>query len=217
MPKYIWGVDSAQKVTRELYECVMRNFSYPNYWGRYLSTVPNASEGLTVEEIQFIKSKGSKLLPIYNDFRSSTGYREGQVAARNAIFQARRLGLQKGAPIFANVERFFAVDNVWIRAWVETFLPSGYVSGFYFNPTEGPFNNEFCKAVQNNNQVKTQAILWSAEPVLGVTNNKKAPKFNPKKVACDGTVWAWQYGRNSTICPINTNLIDNRLFTKLPF
>lgn len=217
MPKFIWGVDSAQSVTPELFECVMKNFSFPNYWGRYLTTVPNASEGLTNEEIQFMKSKGIKLLPIYNDFRASTGYREGQVVARNAIFQARRLGLPKGTPIFANVERFFTVDDGWIRAWVETFIPSGYLSGFYHDPTEGRFNNEFCQAVQNNNQIKSQAILWSAEPDPGVTNNKKAPSFNPKKVNCDSTVWAWQYGRDTTTCPIDTNLIDNRLFVKLPF
>ncbi|WP_458414092.1 glycoside hydrolase domain-containing protein [Schinkia sp. CFF1] len=217
MPKYIWGVDSAQKVTPELYDCVISHFSYPNYWGRYLSTVPNVSEGLTAEEIQFLRAKGVKILPIYNDFSASTGYREGQVSARNAIFQARRLGLPKGTPIIANVERFFAVDDTWIRAWVETFLPSGYVSGFYFDPTEGPFNTEFCQAVQQNSQLKSQAILWSAEPSPGVSNNKKAPKFNPKKVACDSTVWAWQYGRETTTCLVDTNLIDNRLFNKLPF
>lgn len=217
MPKYIWGVDSAQKVTPELFQCVMTNFSYPNYWGRYLTTVPNASEGLTKDEIQFMKSKGIKLMPIFNNFTESTGYREGQVAARNAIFHARRLEIPKGTPIFANVERFFAVDDAWIRAWVETLYPSGYLSGFYHDPTEGAFNDAFCEAANKDNKVKFQAILWSAEPSPGVTNNKKAPSFNPKKVKCDGAVWAWQYGRDSETCPIDTNLIDKRLFNKLPF
>ncbi|NSL50671.1 glycoside hydrolase domain-containing protein [Calidifontibacillus erzurumensis] len=215
MPKYIWGVDSAQKVTQELYNCVVNNYSYPNFWGRYLTTVPNASEGLTANEIQFMKSKGIKLLPIYNDFRKATGYREGQVAARNAIFHARRLNLVEGTPIFANIERFFEVDEAWIRAWVETMYPSGYMSGFYHDPQEGSFNEAFCEAVQKNNQVKTQSILWSAEPAPGATDNKKAPTFNPKKPNCGGNVWAWQYGRDSTVCPIDTNLIDNRLFMKL--
>ncbi|WP_102347122.1 glycoside hydrolase domain-containing protein [Bacillus sp. Marseille-P3661] len=216
MAKYIWGVDSAQKVTPSLYQCVMNNFGYPNYWGRYLTTVPNASEGLSKDEINFMKSKGIRLLPIYNNFKDATGYREGQVAASNAIFHARRLDIPKGAPIFANIERFFQVDNAWIQAWVETMYPSGFLSGFYHDPNEGRFNDEFCAAAQNNNQVKTQSILWSAEPHIGVTGNRKAPPFNPRKTNCDSNIWAWQYGRDSNSCPIDSNLIDKRLFNKLP-
>ncbi|WP_017753523.1 glycoside hydrolase domain-containing protein [Calidifontibacillus oryziterrae] len=217
MARYIWGVDSAQKISPTLYECVITNFSYPNYWGRYLTTVANASEGLTNDELQFMKSRGVKLLPIYNDFRSASGYREGQVAAQNAIFHARRLGIPNGTPIFANVERFFEVDSEWIRAWVETMYPSGYQSGFYHDPTEGHFNEEFCQASQENNRVRAQSILWSAEPDPGATNNKNAPTFNPRKVNCEATTWGWQYGRDSQACPIDTNLIDQRLFNRLPF
>lgn len=106
MPKYIWGVDSSTNVTNELYQCVIHNFGYPKFWGRYLTRVPNASEGLTKEEIQFIKEKGIKIILIYNNFRNAIGSKQGSTAAANAIFQAKRLGVPKGKVLFANIEKF---------------------------------------------------------------------------------------------------------------
>lgn len=164
MPKYIWGVDSSTNVTNELYQCVIRNFGYPKFWGRYLTRVPNSSEGLTKEEISFIKEKGIKIIPIYNDFRNAIGSLQGRTAAANAIFNAKRLGIPKGKVLFANIEKFFDVDAEWIKAWVDRIYISGYRSGFYHDPIKSEFNKAFCKAVQENTNVKKQAVLWSAEP-----------------------------------------------------
>lgn len=50
LPIYMCGVDSSTNVTNELYQCVIRNFGYPKFWGRYLTRVPNSSEGLTKEK-----------------------------------------------------------------------------------------------------------------------------------------------------------------------
>jgi hypothetical protein len=212
---YIWGVDSAQNVTDELYDCVVKNYGNPTFWGRYLTTIPNASEGLTTEEIAFIRGKGVKVLPIYNAFRESKGYREGRVSANNAIYQARRFGFPKGTVLFANVEKFFEVDDEWIQGWIEAIYPSGYKSGIYHDPVTGNFNQAFCRAASENEQVKTQTILWSAEPETGGTGPRKAPRYAPKKPARGGNVWLWQYGRNVKKCPIDTNLADNRLLASL--
>ncbi|MFD1735604.1 glycoside hydrolase domain-containing protein [Bacillus salitolerans] len=215
MARKIWGVDSAARVTEILYSCVTSNFGSPKYWGRYLTDVPNVSDGLTREEISFLRTKGTKVLPIYNVFRTAIGYDKGQIAARNAVFHARRLGFPTDTVLFANVENFFEVDSAWIRGWVESLLPTGYRPGIYHDPVKGEFSAAYCQAVQENNQVASQVILWSAEPEPGVTKERNAPRFNPKAPNCQGNVWLWQYGRDSAQCSIDTNLADERILKYL--
>lgn len=215
MARKIWGVDSSAPVNEKLYECVTSNFGQPQFWGRYLTTTPNVSTGLTKEEISFIQSKGIKILPIYNVFREATGYGKGQQIARNAVFHARRLSIPKNTLIIANVEHFFRVDGEWIRGFVESLYPTGYRPGFYHDPTKGEFADAYCEAVKENNQVAAQSILWSAEPEPGVTKERNAPRFNPATPNCKANVWLWQYGRDAQKCPIDTNLGDRKLLNVL--
>lgn len=215
MAIYHWGVDSATNVTAELFQCVMNNYGYPRFWGRYLTTVPNASEGLTKEEISFIRNKGVKLLPIFNNFKEATGYRQGRIAASNAVFNAKRLGIPEGIALFANVERFFEVDDEWIQGWTEAMFTSGYKSGIYKDPVSGNFNHAFCTASRENEKVKVQNILWSAEPEVEASGPKNPPRFNAKSPTCGGNVWIWQYSRDVAGCPIDTNLADSRVMSVL--
>ncbi|OLO35910.1 hypothetical protein BTR23_16325 [Alkalihalophilus pseudofirmus] len=213
MARSIWGVDSAAAVTPALYDCVIENFGKPEFWGRYLNTIPNVSDGLTVEEINRLRGNGVRVMPIYNDFAEAVGYRAGEIAAANAIFHARRLGFPTGVRVFANIENFFDVDEAWIRAWVDAFYPSGYKPGFYKDPLEGSFSEEYCAAIANSERVKVQSVLWSAEPEPGVTTKQNRPqRFTPAKPPCDTNVWAWQYGRDADVCPIDTVLSDRRLY-----
>lgn len=211
MVKYYWGVDSAVSVDEELLRCVQNNFGLPDFWARYLSTVPNASEGLTKAELQFLRVKGIKVMPIFNYFTSSLGRQGGRIAAQNAIYHARRLGIRKGTVLFANVERFFEVDFNWLIGWVESMYTSSYRAGFYYDPIEGDFNKAYCQAVEQDDKVKNQSILWSARPEKGVSRKRAQPNFNPRKPNCTANVWAWQYGRDARVCPIDTNLADLKL------
>jgi hypothetical protein len=215
VPEIYWGVDSAEVVTKDLYNCVLNNFGKPLFWGRYLSTVTGASEGLTQEEIDLLHNSGTKILPIYNNFTSSIGYQTGRITAQNAIFHARRLNVPKGTPLIANVERFFDVNSSWILGWFDRLILSPYLPGYYLDPTEGNFSDAFCSAATENPQLLTHSILWSAEPEPGVTKAREAPTFNPKKPPCNGNVWAWQYGRDAKTCPIDTNLATKELYEKL--
>jgi hypothetical protein len=215
LARKIWGVDSSNSVNEELYEFVKNQFGLPKYWGRYLTEKPNVSSGLSKDEINFIRSKGIKILPIYNVFTDAIGYEQARVAARNAVFHARRLGIPQNTILIANVEHFFQVDSAWIRGWVETLFPTGYRSGFYHDPIKGQFLQAYCQAVQENNEVSVQAILWSAEPETGATSERKAPKYNPATPACKANVWLWQYGRDAKKCPIDTNLADDRVLNYL--
>jgi hypothetical protein len=212
---YIWGVDSSTNATKTVYDCVLTNFGKPDFWGRYLVTVPGASEGLTQEEIELLHNSGTKVLPIYNKFTEARGYRQGRVIAQNAAFHAKRLGAPKGVMLFANVERFFEVDESWIRGYVDAMYSTDYKLGFYADPVQGNFSRAYCQAVENNPRVAQQAVIWSAEPEPGPTPRREAPTFNPAKPPCNANVWGWQYGRDAVTCPIDTNLIDERLYNML--
>lgn len=211
MSIYEWGIDSAQNVTEDLFQCVMRNFGYPRFWGRYLVRVPGISEGLTIQEISFIRNKGVKILPIYNSFQEAIGYRQGRAAAENAVFHARELGIPKGSPLFANVEQFFQIDEKWIQGWTDALGTSGYNNGIYNDPVTGNFNKAFCNAVKENEKIKRLTILWSAQPELEPSGPQSPPTYNPYAPDCGGNVWAWQYSRKVTQCPIDTNLANSSL------
>lgn len=210
-----WGVDSAENVTEDLYQCVIHNFGRPGFWGRYLVRVQGISEGLTKQEISFIHSKGVKLLPIYNDFKVAIGFRQGIYAANHAVFHAHNLEIPLGVPIFANIERFFEIDREWIQGWTEGILQAGYRSGFYNDPVSGDFNHAFCHAAKENNIVIRQNILWSAEPVLELDNLYNPLNYEPKAPDCGGNVWIWQYSRQLPQCPIDMNLAIPRLVNLL--
>lgn len=215
MAREIWGVDSAARVTDSLYQCVVEKYGIPKYWGRYLSTVPNVSDGLDSQEINFLRQKGIKILPIYNDYTSAVGYEKGKVAARNAIFHAKRLKIPKGVFLFGNTEKFFEIDEAWIRGWVDTMYTSNYRPGIYGDPSTVVFNEAYCTAASNNERVSEQLVIWSQEPTPGVSKKKNAPTYKPMVPPCIANVWAWQYGENAPDCPIDTNLMDRRLYENL--
>ncbi|MFA9458582.1 glycoside hydrolase domain-containing protein [Halalkalibacter sp. AB-rgal2] len=211
-----WGVDSASAVTNELLDCVRTQFGQPDFWGRYLHTIENISDGLTSEEIRLIQNNGMKIMPIYNKFSEAIGTRAGSVAARNAIFRARQLGIGDGTFIFANIENFFQVDADWIISWVEAFYTSPYRPGMYADPDEGPFNEAYCQATERSELVLEQSVIWSAEPEPGPTSKRGAPRrFQPNRPNCSANVWAWQYGRDADACPIDTVLMESRLYQTL--
>jgi hypothetical protein len=158
MQIYEWEIDSAENVTENLFQCVLRNLGYPVFWGRYLIRVPRISEGLTKQEISFIQGKGMKLLLIYNSIQEAKGYGQGYAAANDAVLNAQNLEIPKGVPLFANVERFFQIDDEWINGLTDAIVTSGYISGIYNDPVTGGFNKAFCNAVKENERIKALNI-----------------------------------------------------------
>jgi len=215
MAKPIWGVDSAAPVDERLLNCVVSNYGKPEFWGRYIRTVPGAADGLTRREASFLRENGIKIMPIYSAFRRAVGYDQGRIAARNAHYHAKLLGIPRGVVVFANVERFFEVDDAWIRGWADVFYASEYKAGFYHDPREGGFAAAYCRAASASENVREHAILWSAEPDPGATKKAEAPAFEPATPPCRAHVWVWQYGRDADACPIDTNLASPLLVKHL--
>lgn len=180
-----------------------------------MTQVDGAAEGLIQTEIELLHNSGTKIIPIYSKLTAAIGSREGRTTAQNAIYHARRLGIPEGTIIFAKIERFFEIDVDWILGYVEAMYATGFKPGFYSDPGEGNFNSAYCQAVTQNDQVAVQAVLWSAEPESGISKQRNAPKFDPAKPNCKANILGWQYGRDASTCPINTNLINPRLYNLL--
>lgn len=184
---YVWGVDPALSVTKESYDCVLYNYGKPEFWGRYLTTVPGQSEGITEKEIALLHDSGTRILPIYNQFRQAKGVRNGRVTAANMIFHAR-LGIPDGKVLFANVERFFPVDAGWISGFVDAFNPSGYKPGIYHDP--GPGYRRFFRSLLPGGGGKSEGFrpdhpLERRTPSGRIRTERRAA-FQPEKSPLPG-------------------------------
>lgn len=215
MAQGIWGVDSAASATSTRYQCVSQNYGKPAFWGRYLKTIPNVSEGLTREEINFLHENNVKIIPLYNNFQRAQGYNDGVIAAKDAIALAESFGFPKNTAIFANIEFHFTVDYEWIRGWVHTVASSGYLPGLYGDPVRGKFNLAYCVAAAHDEKVKAQTILWSSQPKPGATKAGETPEFKPTTPNCQSSVLIWQYGEKAPSCEIDTDLADPRILDHL--
>ncbi len=207
-PKYLWGVDSASKTTKEMYKCVNENFGKPKVWGRYIGTNEEVSTGLTQQEIKLLHEKKIKILLIYNHFSNATTQKAGQQEAKKAIKYAKELRVPKDTLLFADIEPNYPVDSAFIKGWVETLNKSDYLPGIYgvFDKNQKLFS-AFNKA---GNDVKEKAIIWSAAPNMNITSKEKAPKYNPTGPK-ESKILGWQYGIDAKKCNIDTNLFKGEI------
>jgi hypothetical protein len=212
-----WGVDSAGAVNTNFYNCVVQHYGTPVFWGRYLKTINNVSDGLSASEISFLHARGVKILAIYNNFSSATGNANGQANANNAIAIAKSLGVPANVAIFADIEESYAVDASWIEGWVDVMSQSQYMPGIYNNPISGKFPGAYAQAVKNNANIAKTVVLWSNEREPGITTKAMAPVWNPAAPPTPGRVLAWQYGENGSACQpgIDTDLIDPGMYAHL--
>lgn len=211
----LWGVDSVSITTEDFYDCVTTNFGQPTVWARYLMDKENVSNGLTQQEIELFKDEGIYILPIYNHFEDATGYENGVAQAKQAIDYANEYGIPEGVALFADIEPSYPVTSDFIIGWHETIMASKYESGIY-----GVFSDDsdltaaFNAAVEENAQVLEQTIIWSNQPQVGITTEEDAPDYqvNAPESSRD---WAWQYGLESDICNIDTNLFRSNIIEYL--
>ncbi|KAB2329815.1 DUF1906 domain-containing protein [Bacillus mesophilum] len=207
----VWGVDSASLTTNDLLSCVRENFGDPAIWGRYLGEKEGVSAGITPEEIDLLHNEGIEVLIIWNHFTNATGYENGQNEARQAIEEARQLGIPEGVAIFADIEPNYPVDSEFIRGYYDGLSESSYVPGVYgvFDSERALFT-EYAAAAANNSDLQNDMIIWTASPQEGITTKENAPEYNPE--APEGSqVYGWQYGLDAQTCNIDTNLFRGAL------
>ncbi|MBY0124518.1 glycoside hydrolase domain-containing protein [Bacillus sp. S/N-304-OC-R1] len=204
-----WGVDSADKVDQAFLGCITENFGEPKAFGRYLGSKEGVSAGITTEEAQFLHEKAIKIMVIYNHFTDATKLENGEAEAKAAIALAQELGIPEGVAIFADIEPNYPVDAEFIQEWVHTLQSSPYKPGIYGVFTSDSNNTSaYNKAIETNKSIQNETIIWSSNPVIGVTQKGKAPAYKPNAPETID-VQIWQYGIDGQSCNIDTNLIKS--------
>lgn len=204
----LWGVDTAGHVNDSLYKCVADHYGKPDFWGRYMKSKGDTSEGLTKDEVSFIHKKGGKILLIYNHFNNATGYDKGVSEAKDAISFAKDLGVPKARTLFADIEPTYPVDSGFIRGWVKKLSSSPYKAGIYGDfSKDSKLRKAYQAAIE---KVDHKPILWSFQPRAGITLKKEAPYFAPAAPKASKTL-IWQYGINAKKCNIDTDLAQSKV------
>ncbi|MGV3488160.1 MAG: glycoside hydrolase domain-containing protein [Tuberibacillus sp.] len=214
-PAISWGVDTASKIDQKWLQCVNKNYGKPIFAGRYLGSNGDASTGLSKEEIQYLHGQKIKILPIHNKFNKATGLENGQAEAKEAVQLAKAIGAKNGIIIVADIEPKYPVNADFIIGWTKTILDNKFIPGVYGNLDKDELKNAYSEAAKKDQTVKEKLILWTNQPMIGITNAQKAPKeFKGATPNADKT-YAWQYGIEGKQCHIDTDIAKGNLLELL--
>jgi hypothetical protein len=148
-PPY-WGVDSVAPADKPfgdaptLYDYVVNcsKGKAPAFFGRYLT--PAEYQKITDSEIQFLRSKGCKLILNYNQLSSGTvavGGAAGRASGRAHATKAAFFAAQIGAPairfgpivyLYANIDSGYIPTVDWIVGWWDGLWDNGFGPGLYY-------------------------------------------------------------------------------------
>ncbi|WP_085524187.1 glycoside hydrolase domain-containing protein [Tuberibacillus sp. Marseille-P3662] len=213
--KLIWGIDTANQVTDNLYQCVDKHYGQPAIIGRYLGDKDNVSTGLTQDEAQFIHQKGARIIPIHNHFTDATGRSNGIQEAQEALDYAQSLDIPKETYLFADIEPSYPVNADFLMGWTKTLIDAHYQAGVYGNFADDNLRDVYQTASKQSNTVKKNLAIWSNEPKTGVTSKKQAPHHFKAETPNSSETFIWQYGLGAKQCNTDTNLIKNKLSSGL--
>lgn len=167
-----WGVDSANPANHKLggvkghptlYDYVAEQCGQaPDFWGRYVG----GAFAITQAEVDFLFSKGTRILVIYNgatNSKSSVGgdYKAGVHDAKMAIAGADKAGVPAGVWIYGDIEPGWKCTSDWFKGWWDTMFTSPYggMGGLYENPlawNADNFAKPYLKALKGDSPVVYQ-------------------------------------------------------------
>jgi Domain of unknown function (DUF1906) len=184
-----WGIDTVDNVeTGNIIAQTRTDLGAPQFVGRYLIY----SSELSSAEAQYIHQQGLSILLLDDPNRAFTS---GTIDARQAIAQARSLGVAHGVAVFRDVETSDPISATYIAAYVAAFAGSGYVAGFYENPINGSFAGAYCSVAASNPAAVRGVLLYSSEPEQTGSNPRRSarPHYAPNAPGCANHTAAWQY------------------------
>ena len=225
--RLLFGVDSeiqANDILQNnisMFEWVIRNKIYPNFWGRDLL----GENALTKDEIDFIHSKGCKIAAIYNDSGDKQTEEQGKATGEIAVALAFDLGIPQGSAVFLNIGEE-SVSRDYLKGFAEELIESRYTPAFKAN-TDARFNfdREFSRGLQTDRVIFEQCLVWAVAPTLSeydsITTTHLIHPDNWMPYTPSGIkrkdIAVWQYGKDchpieddkGTETAFNINLVRN--------
>jgi Domain of unknown function (DUF1906) len=184
-----WGIDTVDNVqTGNTIAQTTADLGAPQFVGRYLIY----SSELSSAEAKYIHQQGVAIMLIDDPNRAFTS---GATDAKQAIAQAKSLGVAQGVAIFRDVETSDPISATYIAAYTAAFAGSAYVTGFYENPINGSFAGAYCSLVASDPRAVSGVLLYSSEPEHTGSNPRRSarPQFAPNVPGCTSHTAAWQY------------------------
>ncbi|MBQ3258893.1 MAG: DUF1906 domain-containing protein [Clostridia bacterium] len=204
--RLLFGVDSkiqANDILQNnisMFEWVVRNKIYPNFWGRNLV----GENALTKQEIDFIHSKACKIAAVYNDLGEKQSEEQGKSAGEIAVALAFDLEIPQGSALFLDIGEESASKD-YLKGFAEELIESGYTPAFKTN-TDAKFNfdREFSRGLQSDREVFEQCLVWAVVPTLSeydsMTTTHLIHPDNWVPYAPSGIkrkdIAVWQYGKD---------------------
>lgn len=210
--KLLFGVDS--KIQSDdilqnnisVFEWVVRNKVYPNFWGRNLV----GENCLTKKEIDFLHEKGCKIAAIYTSLDAKETEEQGKIVAKKIDVVATELGIPQGTAIFLEIGESENVTRDYMRGFAAGLVEEGFTPAFMANTdAKFGFDREFSRGLQTDRDVFSKCLVWAVSPSLAeyervTTTHLIHPDnwipFAPSGITRDD-IAVWQYGKDCH--PIN--------------
>lgn len=203
----IFGVDTETRVdcllqhNLTLFDWIRANQGFPYFIGRRI----NGENELTKDEINYIISNGSKLIPIFKPFAEMGGKENGKIA----IAILNELEIEENTPVFIEVDAN-SISDVYLKEFANIILNGGYVPGFYVDTDSYyDFDHQYSRAYQADEELMKQCKIWALTPEMEEffetknRHNEKPNFWGPFTPSCitKEQICIWQYGKKAH--PVN--------------
>jgi len=163
----LFGVDSECPANEtlqnnlQLFEWVMRNKTFPSYWGRNL----NGNTPLTTQEIAFLHGKGCKILASVIPDGETEKDAQGLSLAKRTAETAQALGVPAGCAVFLSLKDDAHITRDYLRGYAKGLLRAGYTPGFQMNTdARFTFDREFSRGMQTDRDLFGRCLVWATAP-----------------------------------------------------
>lgn len=205
--RLLFGVDSNVRSDTvlqnniDLFEWVIRNKVYPNFWGRNMV----GENALTAEEIDFLHGKVCKIAPIYESFEEKNTEEQGSDLAVTVVRKAKELETSKGTAIFLDIDENESPTRDFMRGYAKKMMESGYIPAFRANTdAKYGFDREFSRGMQTDREIFAECLVWATAPTVKeydrITTTHLIHPDNWRPFAPSGLhrkeISVWQYGKN---------------------
>ena len=227
--RLLFGVDSkiyADDLLQnniKLFDWIVRNKIYPNFYGRYLT----GKDSLTKDEINFIHRKGCVIAPIYASDEAKETEKQGIFLANKVDDCVFKLGIREGVVIFLEINEHENITCEFMRGFAKTVMQNGFTPGFKANTDATfSFDREFSRGIQNDANIFKKCLIWATTPTIeeynGITTSHLIHPDIWKPFAPSGIIRneiaIWQYGINchpieddiGKITTFNLDLVRNQ-------
>lgn len=196
-----WEAQDLLQNNIDLFEWVVRNKIYPNFFGRNIM----GENSLTKEEIKFLHRKACLIAPTVSSSEDKKTEEQGKLLAKQATVRALELSIPAGVAIFLELGEKEEVSRDFMRGYAKGLLGEGYTPAFKANTdAKFAFDREFSRGMQTDREIFEKCLIWAVAPTVaeynGMTTTHLIHPDNWKPFAPSGIarkeIAIWQYGKD---------------------